>query len=201
MVNITETQFSDIYITPDKIAYIPDKRTANGLIVFEPEDFEEFYALLEATWDGKNPSYSVFYNNLFYRVERSMTIYGVQYCARKMPEKVPSLSSLGFPAELTNYLLTLSQCSGLLLWSGPTGAGKTTSISSLLKEYLNMEGGFAYTIEDPTEQPLDGVYKSKRGGLGLCKQTLPIDGNWGESLKSALRSKPQIGRASCRERV
>lgn len=60
MVNITETQFSDIYITPDKIAYIPDKRTANGLIVFEPEDFEEFYALLEATWDGKNPSYSVF---------------------------------------------------------------------------------------------------------------------------------------------
>lgn len=191
MVNITETQFSDIYITPDKIAYIPDKRTANGLIVFEPEDFEEFYALLEATWDGKNPSYSVFYNNLFYRVERSMTIYGVQYCARKMPEKVPSLSSLGFPAELTNYLLTLSQCSGLLLWSGPTGAGKTTSIFSLLKEYLNMEGGFAYTIEDPTEQPLDGVYKSKRGGLGLCKQTLPIDGNWGESLKSALRSKPR----------
>ena len=84
MVNITETQFSDIYITPDKIAYIPDKRTANGLIVFEPEDFEEFYALLEATWDGKNPSYSVFYNNLFYRVERSMTIYGVPVkCRRK----------------------------------------------------------------------------------------------------------------------
>lgn len=192
MVNITETQFSDIYITPDKIAYIPDKRTANGLIVFEPEDFEEFYALLEATWDGKNPSYSVFYNNLFYRVERSMTIYGVQYCARKMPEKVPSLCSLGFPAELTNYLLALSQCSGLLLWSGPTGAGKTTSISSLLKEYLNMEGGFAYTIEDPTEQPLDGVYKSNRGGLGLCKQTLPIDGNWGESPEVGTAFNPVI---------
>lgn len=54
-----------------------------------------------------------------------------------------------------------------------------------------MEGGFAYTIEDPTEMPLDGVYRSVRGGLGLCKQTQPVNGNWGASLKSALRSKPR----------
>lgn len=192
MANLTETIFSDIYITPDKIAYMPDRKTINGLQVFEPDDFEEFYALVEATWDGVNPSYSVFYNQIFYRVERSETIYGVQYCARKMPTKVPALSTLGFPQELVHYLLSLSNTSGLILWSGPTGAGKTTSISSLLKEYLSIEGGFAYTIEDPTEQPLDGVYPSMKGGLGLCKQTLPIKGNWGESLKSALRSKPRF---------
>ena len=61
-----------------------------------------------------------------------------------------------------------------------------------MKEYLTMEGGFAYTIEDPTEMPLDGVYHSIAGGLGLCKQTLPPNGNWGEGLKSALRSKPRF---------
>lgn len=61
-----------------------------------------------------------------------------------------------------------------------------------MKEYLTMEGGFAYTIEDPTEMPLDGVYHSVAGGLGLCKQTLPPNGNWGEGLKSALRSKPRF---------
>lgn len=191
MAKINDIVFSDIYITPDKQAFISDKRTPNGLAIIEPDDLKEFIDLLEKTWDGENPSYSILYEGLFYRIERTKSIYGIQYCARKMPPQVPAFSSLGFPPELAHYLLSLSNTSGLILWSGPTGQGKTTSISSLLKEYLNTEGGFAYTIEDPTEQPLDGVYHSLRGGLGLCKQTVPENGKWGESLKSALRSKPR----------
>ena len=72
-----------------------------------------------------------------------------------------------------------------------TNAGKTTTISSLLKEFLTKEGGFAYTIEDPTEMPLDGVYQTENGDLGLCKQTTPPNGLWEEGIKSALRSKPR----------
>ena len=41
MVTITETKFSDIYITPDKKAFIPNKQTANALMLFEPSDFEK----------------------------------------------------------------------------------------------------------------------------------------------------------------
>ena len=191
MAKLNEISFSDIYVTPDKTAFIADNKTENGLQIIKPDDFEIFYELLQRSWDGKNPSYSVLYENTFYRVERSMALYGVQYCARKMPQKIPPFSSLGFNHELTTHLLSLSNASGLILWSGPTGAGKTTSISSLLKEYLTMEGGFAYTIEDPSEMPLDGIYHSMGGSLGLCKQTLPPNGNWGEGLKSALRSKPR----------
>jgi len=189
---ITEADFSDIYITPDKTAYIPDGKTANGLCVFKPRDFDSFFQELENSYDGENPSYSIFYDNIFYRVERSLSIYGIQYCARKMPPQVPSFNSLNFPPELRKYLLSLSNSAGLILWSGPTGAGKTTSVSSLLKEYLVAEGGFAYTIEDPSEMPLDGSYNAMNGSLGLCKQTQPIEGNWGSCLKSALRSKPRF---------
>lgn len=192
MVNLSDVSFSDIYITPDKVAYIPDNVTENGLEILKAEDFDNFFALLEQSWDGTNPSYSVLYDGIFYRVERTVSIYGIQYCARRMPRQVPPFSSLGYPVELAQYLLLLSRASGLILCSGPTGAGKTTTISSLLKEFLTAEGGFAYTIEDPTEMPLDGVYHSVAGGLGLCKQTLPPSGNWGEGLKSALRSKPRF---------
>ncbi len=192
MVKVNDVLFSDIYITPEKVAYIPDGRTTNGLEVLHADDMEIFYQVIENAWDKQNPSYSIMYEGIFYRVERTVSIYGIQYCARKMPKKVPPFGALGFPYELTQYLLSLSSASGLILWSGPTGAGKTTSISSLMKEYLTIQGGFAYTIEDPTEMPLDGVYHSVAGGLGLCKQTQPPQGNWGEGLKSALRSKPRF---------
>ena len=167
MVKLNDISFSDIYITPDKTAFIGDNRTENGLKIIEAEDFEAFYNLVEKSWDGNNPSYSVLFERTFYRVERSVALYGVQYCARKMPQKIPPFASLGFNHELTTHLLSLSTASGLILWSGPTGAGKTTAISSLLKEFLTMEGGFAYTIEDPSEMPLDGIYHSVGGSLGL----------------------------------
>ncbi len=191
MVKIAETIFSDIYITPDKKAYIPNRQTTNALMLFTPDDFDVFYNLLETSWDKKNPSYSVVYDGIYYRVERTVALDGIQYCVRKMPAQVPSFASLGYPRQLEKYLLALRNSSGLILWSGATGSGKTTSISSLLKEYLCAEGGFAYTIEDPNEQPLDGVYQAANGGLGLCKQTMPVGGDWGASLKSALRSKPR----------
>ena len=70
-------------------------------------------------------------------------------------------------------------------------SGKTTFISSLLKEFITKEGGFAYTIEDPVEQPLDGEYLLKTGNLGVCKQTMPVGGDWVGGLQSALRSKPR----------
>ena len=89
MATITETLFSDIYITPEKKAFIPDRRTINGLALFEPEDFEAFYQCLEEGYKDGNTSYSINYNNILYRVERSASITGPQYCCRKMPPKVP----------------------------------------------------------------------------------------------------------------
>lgn len=190
MVKINDIFFSDIYITPEKIAYIPDDLTENGLQIFVASDFEEFYKLVEDSYEG-NSSYSVLYENVFFRVERSLTVTGIQYCIRKMPKIVPDFSALGYRKEFATYLNGLCKSSGLILWAGATGSGKTTSVSALLKEFLVREGGFAYTIEDPSEMPLDGEYTALNGSFGLCKQTQPINNNWGESLKSALRSKPR----------
>lgn len=190
MGRINDVFYSDIYITPEKEVFVPDPKTESGLQRIEPEDFTDFFDLLEKSYRGKS-SYTMIYEGFFFRVERTNSMYGPIYCMRKMPKKVPDLVSLGYPAALINYLSTLGQASGLILLGGATGSGKTTTISSLLKEYLIRNGGFAYTIEDPFEMPLDGEYKAVNGSIGLCKQTQPVDDNWGASLRSALRSRPR----------
>ena len=48
MVKLNDIPFSDIYITPDKTAFIGDNRTENGLKIIEAEDFEAFYLLFQA---------------------------------------------------------------------------------------------------------------------------------------------------------
>ena len=111
MVKINDIFFSDIYITPEKVAYIPDDLTENGLQIFVASDFEEFYKLVEDSYEG-NSSYSVLYENVFFRVERSMTVTGVQYCIRKMPKVVPDFNTLGYRKELAVYLNNLCKTSG-----------------------------------------------------------------------------------------
>lgn len=191
MVRVTELNFSDFYYTPENIAYIPDKRVNGALIVVEPEDLRDYLAALESGYTG-NSSYSIIYDNVVFRIERVMSLTGPLYSARRMPRRVPDISRLGFPEPITRHLLSLVNSGGLILWGGATGQGKTTSISCLLRKFLETCGGFAYTIEDPPEMPLDGVYQAVNGGLGLCKQTESLgDDGWGEALKSSLRSRPR----------
>ncbi len=192
MARIVELNFSDLYYTPEHIAYIPDKRLNGALIAVEPDDLQDYIKQMEDGFVGEHTSYSMVYENVAFRIERTMTLTGPFYSARRMPRRVPDISRLGMPEVVVNHLLSLVDTGGLILWGGATGQGKTTSISCLLKKFLEMAGGFAYTIEDPPEMPLDGTYKSNKGGFGLCKQTeIHGEEGWGTALKSALRSRPR----------
>ncbi|MBO7556043.1 MAG: Flp pilus assembly complex ATPase component TadA [Alphaproteobacteria bacterium] len=190
MVKINDADFSDIYITPSKKAYIWSGKSPHGLKEITFDDYPEFYSLVEKEFKS-NPSYLVVYQKHSYRVERTIALHGVQYCIRKQPQSVPRISDLGMSPQIVRHLISLGRASGLILVAGATGSGKSTTLGALLKEYLINEGGFALTIEDPVELPLDGVYKNSNGELGLCKQTMPQNGKWAESLKSALRSCPR----------
>ena len=186
-----DTKFSDLYITPNKKCYVWSGISNSGLKVAQFTDLQEFIEAVVEKYDGEHSSYSLKYKGCDYRVERTIALDGEQYCVRKMPTSVPKVEWLGLPSCIYNQLMTLADKSGLILLSGATGTGKSTTISALIKKFLEMEGGYAFTIEDPIEMPLDGVYKTQNGDLGLCKQTVPPNGNWEEGIKSALRSKPR----------
>src|SRR5574344_2263174 len=117
MAKLNDILFSDIYIMPDKKAYISDGKTQNGLAELKADDYAVFAGAVEQSYNGKNPSYSVLYDGIFYRIERSVSVYGAQYCGRKMPPEIPAFNTLGFPPALCQYLLSLSNASGLILWT------------------------------------------------------------------------------------
>lgn len=188
--NMHDTGFSDIWYTPEDIAYVRDPRTRFALIPFETPDLPDFKRTLEQGYTGMS-SYAISFAGDHYRVERIITNEGVQYNCRKMPTSTPEIEQLGFAPAIVRHLSSLGRAAGLLLFAGPTGQGKTTSASAIMKRFLDTEGGFLYTIEDPPEMPLTGLYHAKNGGLGLCKQTAVENDQWGAGLRSALRSKPR----------
>lgn len=188
---VNDTKFSDLYITPDKKAYIWSGKSNSGLKLGKFIDIQEFINEVIEKYDGRTSSYSLRYKGRNYRIERTVALEGEQFCARKMPMEIPDIEKLGIPIGIYRQLVSLASKSGLILFAGATGTGKSTSIAAVIKKYLQTEGGYAFTIEDPIEMPLDGVYQTEHGDLGLCKQTTPPNGLWEEGIKSALRSKPR----------
>lgn len=94
------------------------------------------------------------------------------------------LSALGFDEEARRKIFQLAQSSnGMVVVTGPTGSGKTTTLYSLVS-LLNKEGVKIFTIEDPVEYQLEGITQLQvNSAIGL---------DFARSLRSVLRQDPDI---------
>lgn len=93
------------------------------------------------------------------RVSTMPTIHGEKVVIRLLDKAriVLPLESLGFSAENYQILLRLlMNPSGMILVTGPTGCGKTTTLYSALN-YLNRAADNIITVEDPVEYRLTGI--------------------------------------------
>lgn len=93
------------------------------------------------------------------RISILPTVYGEKTVIRLLDKSGFNYSkeSLGLSEEnLTNFNAILSKPYGIILVTGPTGSGKTTTLYSILKEF-NTDDKNIITIEDPVEYKLDGV--------------------------------------------
>lgn len=94
------------------------------------------------------------------------------------------LNTLGFSRfDLDNYLQGALRPNGILLISGPTGSGKTTTLYATLK-LLNKETRNVMTIEDPVEYTLEGINQVQlKESIGLT---------FGAALRTFLRQDPDV---------
>ena len=93
------------------------------------------------------------------RVSTIPTVYGESVVMRLLDRasKLPSLGDLGFPpAAQARFEALIQKPHGILLVTGPTGSGKTTTLYVALRQ-LNAVEKKIITIEDPVEYQLEGV--------------------------------------------
>ena len=103
---------------------------------------------------------------------------------RYIPTEIPSLEQLGH-APSVNDLCSLRQ--GLILVTGVTGAGKTTTIASMIQKILRERSCVAVTIEDPIEYVFDHGY-----GVVKQREIGPDTHSFSNALRCALRQDPDI---------
>ena len=121
-----------------------------------------------------------------FRVNCLPTIFGEKVVLRLLDRSnlQVDMTKLGFePDDFQKFLESIHQPQGMILITGPTGSGKTTTIYSALNE-LNKSDVNVSTAEDPVEYNLDGINQV---------QVQPAIGfTFADALRAFLRQDPEI---------
>ncbi|SFF54189.1 competence-related pilin export protein ComGA [Halobacillus alkaliphilus] len=89
-----------------------------------------------------------------------------------------------FPSQLKRIEQWLNHSSGMILFTGPTGSGKTTTLYALLQALMNRSSFQAITLEDPIEKNLNNIIQvqvNEKAGI-----------TYDTGLKAALRHDPDL---------
>lgn len=126
------------------------------------------------------------YTDFDIRISILPTIYGEKIVLRILGKDASNIDihSIGMPEnDLKNYLEGIKKPNGLVLISGPTGSGKTTTLYATLK-LLNDEKRNILTVEDPVEYTLKGINQVQlKEDIGLT---------FSSTLRSFLRQDPDV---------
>lgn len=124
--------------------------------------------------------------NIDFRVSSLPIVYGEKIVIRLLDysESVASMDSLGFSEDnLEKVLKAIQKPNGIILVTGATGTGKSTTVYSIL-QHLNTISTNIITVEDPVEMKIPGINQVQvMSEIGLT---------FASALRSILRQDPNI---------
>jgi twitching motility protein PilT len=122
-----------------------------------------------------------------YRVNLMFHKSGAAGAYRMVPAQTKSLESLGFAQHLETLKKMLSYHNGLVLITGPVGAGKTATLASMVAHLNETRSDHIITVEDPIE-----VVQPARGCNVTQREVGPHTRSFATALKGALREDPDV---------
>jgi twitching motility protein PilT len=119
-----------------------------------------------------------------YRVHAYRHAGGVRVAIRLLAQQVPSLETLGLPDTVATFA---HRPAGLVLFTGPTGSGKTTALAALVDRINRGSERNVVTVEDPIEY----VHVPARSLVTHCEIGRDVP-DYGEALRGFLRADPDV---------
>ena len=124
--------------------------------------------------------------NVDVRVSTLPSSYGERVVLRLLDKQSAQINidDLGLPNTiLTNYKSSLKNPEGIILFTGPTGSGKTTTLYAGLR-YLSDSSQNILTVEDPVEYTLEGI--------GQTQVNSKTGYTFAQGLRAILRQDPDV---------
>lgn len=191
---VVERNASDLHI----IAGVPPNTRIDGVLspipneqVLTPQDTSEIInTVLSAQQlalfkENKELDFSYSFNEKArFRVNAYTQKGSPAIAFRKIPLTIPSIDALNLP-KIIHSFTTLRQ--GLVLVTGPTGHGKSTTLASMIEEINQTRAMHIVTIEDPIEF----IFRPKKSIISQ-REMRSDSFSWNVALRSVLREDPDV---------
>lgn len=168
----------ELFSLPNSGILTPDLIAEGLKVILSSEQFEKLSV-------NKELDFSVaFSDKSRFRVNAYTQKNSLAVAFRGIPIDLPDINNLGLP-NIVHSFTTLRQ--GLVLVTGPTGHGKSTTLASILNEINKIRSSHIVTIEDPVEfvfKPIKSIISQREMGSDTH--------SWQMALRSVLREDPDV---------
>ena len=120
-----------------------------------------------------------FRSNVFLQMD------GVSFVFRTIPTKIPTMSELLLPPVIEKLCNKVNR--GIVLVTGPTGSGKTTTLASMINHLNHTKNYHIVTIEDPIEF----IYNDDKSVINQRGIGQDVD-SFADALRASLREDPDV---------